>query len=249
MVLHTWGQRLPHHPHIHGVVPAGGLAPRSGAVDPCAADLLSSGDGAAPGLSGDSRRRAPRCVSGATPLVSGRLTGAGPRVGVSHLAPIAASPIVGGLREAALWQSRPRAALPGALHPPRRHLESPAVAVTDETVTFRRKDYRHGSQVLNADARRRRFSPCFSLHVLPKRFVRIRYFGLLAPRCRPADFATCRAVLSWWRRRHRPRRPPPSRGRGRVRVVAPRCASSNDSRRDNSSSPRSWPIFIQSMVY
>ncbi len=27
MVLHTWGQRLQHHPHIHCVVPAGGLAP------------------------------------------------------------------------------------------------------------------------------------------------------------------------------------------------------------------------------
>jgi hypothetical protein len=27
MVLHTWGQRLQHHPHVHGVVPMGGLAP------------------------------------------------------------------------------------------------------------------------------------------------------------------------------------------------------------------------------
>jgi hypothetical protein len=31
---------------------------------------------------------------------------------------------------------------------------------------------------------------------LPKRFVRIRYFGLLAPRCRTHDLATCRTVLS-----------------------------------------------------
>jgi hypothetical protein len=34
------------------------------------------------------------------------------------------------------------------------------------------------------------------LHVLPTRFVRIRYFGLLAPRCRTADLATCRTVLA-----------------------------------------------------
>ena len=27
MVLHTWGQRLQHHPHVHCVVPAGGLSP------------------------------------------------------------------------------------------------------------------------------------------------------------------------------------------------------------------------------
>jgi hypothetical protein len=38
----------------------------------------------------------------------------------------------------------------------------------------------------------RRFLP----HVLPKRFVRIRYFGLLAPRCRTDDLATCRTVLA-----------------------------------------------------
>ena len=36
----------------------------------------------------------------------------------------------------------------------------------------------------------------FLLHVLPKRFVRIRYFGLLAPRCRTHDLATCRTVLA-----------------------------------------------------
>jgi hypothetical protein len=36
----------------------------------------------------------------------------------------------------------------------------------------------------------------FLLHVLPKRFVRIRYFGLLAPRCRTDDLATCRTVLT-----------------------------------------------------
>jgi hypothetical protein len=70
------------------------------------------------------------------------------------------------------------------------------VAVTDNTVSFRWKDYRHGSQIrtltLNVDEFLRRFL----LHVLPKRFVRIRYFGLLAPRCRTDDLATCRTILA-----------------------------------------------------
>src|SRR5438034_11728547 len=30
MILHTWGQRLQHHPHVHCVVPAGGLSPDGG---------------------------------------------------------------------------------------------------------------------------------------------------------------------------------------------------------------------------
>lgn len=36
----------------------------------------------------------------------------------------------------------------------------------------------------------------FLLHVLPKRFVPIRYFGRLAPRCRTDDLATSRTVLA-----------------------------------------------------
>ena len=36
----------------------------------------------------------------------------------------------------------------------------------------------------------------FLLHILPSHFVRIRYFGLLAPRCRTHDLATSRTVLA-----------------------------------------------------
>ena len=70
------------------------------------------------------------------------------------------------------------------------------VAVTDDTVSFRWKDYRHGSQIrtltLDADEFLRRFL----LHVLPKRFVRIRYFGFLASRCRTRELAQCRQALA-----------------------------------------------------
>jgi Putative transposase len=62
-------------------------------------------------------------------------------------------------------------------------------------VSFRWKDYRHGSQMRTLTLDVNEFLRRFLLHVLPKRFVRIRYFGLLAPRCRTDDLATCRAVL------------------------------------------------------
>ena len=70
------------------------------------------------------------------------------------------------------------------------------VAVTDDTVSFRWKDYRHGSQIRTLTLDVDEFLRRFLLHVLPKRFVRIRYFGLLAPRCRTHDLATCRTVLT-----------------------------------------------------
>jgi hypothetical protein len=70
------------------------------------------------------------------------------------------------------------------------------VAVTDDTVSFRWKDYRHGSQMRTLTLDVDEFLRRFLRHVLPKRFVRIRYFGLLAPRCRTDDLATCRTVLA-----------------------------------------------------
>ena len=98
------------------------------------------------------------------------------------------------------------------------------VAVTDDTVSFRWKDYRHGSQMrtltLDADEFLRRFL----LHVLPKRFVRIRYFGFLASRCRTREL---RAVSSGARRR-----PTATRSNRRVRRTTdgaswpcPRCGA------------------------
>ena len=70
------------------------------------------------------------------------------------------------------------------------------LAVTDDTVSFRWKDYRHGSQMRTLTLAVDEFLRRFLLHVLPKRFVRIRYFGLLAPRCHTDDLATSRTVLA-----------------------------------------------------
>src|SRR5207244_3641578 len=70
------------------------------------------------------------------------------------------------------------------------------VALTDDTVSFRWKDYRHGSQMRTLTLDVNEFLRRFLLHVLPKHFVRIRYFGLLAPRCRTHDLTTCRTVLA-----------------------------------------------------
>ena len=74
---------------------------------------------------------------------------------------------MGGLREAALSEARPRAALPGALHPSRRDLESPARRRDYETVSFRCKDYRHQSRVRTLTLDDADFLRRFLLHFLP----------------------------------------------------------------------------------
>jgi hypothetical protein len=69
------------------------------------------------------------------------------------------------------------------------------VNVTADTVSFRWKDYRHGSQVRTMTVSADEFLRRFLLHVLPRGFVRIRFFGFLASRCRGRDLPSCRRAI------------------------------------------------------
>jgi hypothetical protein len=196
MVLHTWGQRLPHHPHIHCVVPAGGLSsegarwvharPRFFLPIPVLRQVYRG-----------------KLVAGLRDAFrDGRLSFPG------ALAPLATESAFRSFlrslyRQRWVVYAKPPFGSPAhVLHYLARYTHRVAisnhrlVAVTDNTVSFRWKDYRHGSQVrtltLDADEFLRRFL----LHVLPKRFVRIRYVGFLAPRCRAHDLAQCRQALA-----------------------------------------------------
>jgi hypothetical protein len=93
------------------------------------------------------------------------------------------------------------------------------VSVTEGHVTFRWKDYRHGSQVRLLTICAEEFLRRFCLHVLPKGFVRIRFYGFLAPRCRTEALRRCRYALGV--------NPPPAPGTSvddtSTRVSLPPC--------------------------
>ena len=63
------------------------------------------------------------------------------------------------------------------------------------TITFRYKDYAHGSQLRTMTLPQPEFLRRFCLHILPLRFVKIRHFGLLANRDRSAKLTQARARL------------------------------------------------------
>ena len=69
------------------------------------------------------------------------------------------------------------------------------LSMTDDKVSFLWRDYAHGhcTRTLTLDADE--FLRPFLLHVLPAGFVRIRYFGLLAPRHRNPSLHLCREYL------------------------------------------------------
>jgi hypothetical protein len=69
------------------------------------------------------------------------------------------------------------------------------VRLEDDHVVFTYKDYAHGSQIREMSLPAEEFIRRFLLHVLPQGYVRIRYYGLLAPRHRQENLALCRKLL------------------------------------------------------
>lgn len=64
------------------------------------------------------------------------------------------------------------------------------------TITFRYKDYARGSQIRSMMLPCQEFLRRFCLHILPRRFVKIRHFGMLANRDRSANITHARARLA-----------------------------------------------------
>ena len=195
LVLHTWGQRLQHHPHVHCVVPMGGLStdgtrwiharPRFFLPIPVLRKLF-------PGKLVAGLRDAGR---------DGRLDFPGT---LAPLKPEAAfrAFLRSLYRQTWVVYAKPPFGSPAhVLQYLARYTHRVAISnhrlvnVTDDSVSFRWKDYRHGSQIRTLTVGADEFLRRFLLHVLPKRFVRIRYFGFLAARRRTQGLPQCRQAL------------------------------------------------------
>jgi hypothetical protein len=196
MVLHTWGQRLQHHPHVHCVVPMGGLAPdatrwihaRPRFFLPIAVLRKLFRGKLVAGIREAFRERRLDFPGASAPLKLDAAFGA-------FLRSLYRQPWV-------VYAKPPFGSPAHVLHYLARYTHRVAISnhrlvtVTDDTVSFRWKDYRHGSQVRTLTLDVDEFLRRFLLHVLPKRFVRIRYFGFLASRSRTPHLGQCRQALA-----------------------------------------------------
>ena len=184
MVLHTWGQRLQHHPHVHCVVPMGGLSPdgtrwihaRPRFFLPIAVLRKLFRGKLVAGLRAAFRQGRLDFPGTLAPLKPEAAFGAFLRSLYRQSWVVYAKPPFGspahGLQDLARYTHRVAIS------------NHRLVAVTQDHVSFRWKDYRHGSQVRTLTLHGDEFLRRFLLHVLPTRFVRIRYVGFLASRCR-----------------------------------------------------------------
>jgi hypothetical protein len=210
MVLHTWGQKLEHHPHVHCVVPGGGLA----------VPAKTSGNAAT--VPDD---QVPRWVS-CRPnwFLSVQVLGRVFRG--KYLAALRAAYQAGPLQFAgttlplaspAAWASLIRALyrkdwvvyakepfggpeqvlkyLTGYTH--RVALSNRRlVKLQDDRVTFTWKDYADGCRRKEMTLEAVEFVRRFALHIIPKGLVRLRPYGLLAHRDRGERLALCRSLLA-----------------------------------------------------
>ncbi len=195
-VLHTWGQNLQHHPHVHCVIPAGGLSadhtrwiqPRYSFFLPIkvlsrvfrgkfAAGLRRAFQQGALGFYGDQKalqdpkqfRALLRSLFRQDWIVYAKPPFGGPEYVLHYLARYT--------HRVAISNHR-------------------LLAFHNGQVTFRWKDYAHGNKKRKMTVTADEFLRRFLLHVLPKGFVRIRFSGFLANRRRASLLPLCHQLLA-----------------------------------------------------
>jgi hypothetical protein len=195
-VLHTWGQNLLHHPHLHCVIPGGGLSKDGSKWISCRKDFFL------PVRVLSRLFRAVLLAELRAAFDKGRLRFFG---SLAHLSdPAAFADLLRSARSVdwVVYAKRPFGGPEQVLRYLGRYTHRVALsnsrilAIDDGRVTFRWKDYRDDNRqkVMALDASE--FIRRFLLHVLPDRFLRIRYFGLLGNRHRSENLARCRTLLS-----------------------------------------------------
>ena len=194
-VLHTWGQNLQHHPHIHCVIPSGGLSPdHQRWVHPrypffLPVKVLSR---VFRGKFVAGLKRAFREGQLAFP---GSLKGLGEQKAFhAFLRPLFRQDWV-------VYAKRPFGGPEHVLHYLARYTHRVAISnhrivnFADGKVTFRWKDYAHKGKKRLMTVTAEEFLRRFLLHTLPRRFVRIRFCGFLANRRRRELLPLCRQLL------------------------------------------------------
>jgi hypothetical protein len=194
-VLHTWGQNLHLHPHLHCVVPGGGLAP-DGEWKACLPGFFLP----VRVLSRLFRRLFLEALEkayadGELQFFSDLEPLRGPSAFAAYLTPLRQT-------EWVVYAKPPFGGPPQAIEYLGRYTHRVAisnqrlVALEDGQVSFRWKDYRHADKQQVTTVSAQEFIRRFLLHALPPGFQRIRYFGLLANCHRKAKLELCRQQLA-----------------------------------------------------
>jgi hypothetical protein len=197
-VLHTWGSALTHHPHVHIIVPGGGLSPDGSRWIACKPGFFLS-------VRVLSRLFRRLFLEGLAALnATGRLAFFGDLSALSDDEAFAAALAPLRRSEWVVYAKRPFAGPKAVLAYLSRYTHRVAisnsrlVALDNAGVTFKWKDYRlerrYRFKTMTLDPAE--FIRRFLMHVLPRGFHRIRHFGLFASAVRTRNIEHIRALLA-----------------------------------------------------
>jgi Putative transposase/Transposase zinc-binding domain len=194
-VLHTWGSNLMHHPHVHCVIPSGGLSlDHQRWIHPRYAFFLPV-------------RVLGRVFRGKFVAGLKRAFGQGELAFPGSLQPLATEKAFHAFlrplfrQDWVVYAKRPFGGPEHVLHYLARYTHRVAISnhrllsVAAGKVSFRWKDYAHGGKQRKMTLPAEEFLRRFMLHVLPRGFVRIRFSGFLANRRRKQLLPLCKQLL------------------------------------------------------
>jgi len=194
-VLHTWGQQLHHHPHLHCVLPAGGLAPDGLQWLPCRPHFFLP-------VRVLSRRFRRLYLAGLEQLYAqGQLTLAGRCRALAEAQPWQQYLATLRDKEWVVYAKEPLQDPQYVLQYLARYTHRVAlsnhrlVTLENGQVTFRYKDYQRGRRLRTLTLEAVEFLRRLLRHVPPHGFHRMRHFGFLANRVRQEKLAQCRTLL------------------------------------------------------
>jgi hypothetical protein len=194
-VLHTWGQNLLHHPHLHCLVPGGGIAPDGQSWVTCRSGFFLPVRVLSRMFRGLFLHFLEKAfAAGELHFFSEHRDLQEPAAFQRYLAPTRNTDWV-------VYAKRPFAGPAQVLDYVGRYTHRVAisnnrlVSIEEDRVCFRWKDYRDGSRQKIMSLRGDEFIRRFLIHVLPDGFHRIRYFGFLGNSHRARKLALCRELL------------------------------------------------------
>jgi Putative transposase/Transposase zinc-binding domain len=221
-ILHTWGQNLLLHPHVHCAIPAGGLSadhtrwihPRYPFFLPVKVlGRVFRGKFIA-GLHRLHRRNKLHLSGPIGGLSDAKRFASFLRTLFHHDWVVYAKPAFGGPTQVLRYLGRYTHRVAISNHR--------LLSFDGERVTFRWKDYAHGNEHRKMTLTAAEFLRRFVQHILPRGFVRIRQYGFLANRCRNTELECARQLL---RTTPKPREPCDERYPEPASWRCPRCGA------------------------
>jgi hypothetical protein len=194
-VLHTWGQNLMHHPHLHFLVPGGGIAPDGKSWIPCRRGFFLPVQVLSSMFRGLFLRYLDNAfAAGELSFFSAHRHLHEPAAFRRYLAPVHNTKWV-------VYAKRPFAGPAQVLDYVGRYTHRVAisnnrlVSMDNGQVSFRWKDYRDDNRQKTMTLPGEEFIRRFLIHVLADGFHRIRYYGFLSNCHRARKLALCRELL------------------------------------------------------